>query len=159
MSLGRGGPEGQGSQNLVSTRAAVSAVMSEESQNDEQSPRESAIYLGKGCEGSRLNRSALRTSPTLTGLSLAFAVSLFSLSAFSASFDAISIRHYTCPSLPACLPPTPFVPRFRLPAVWLRNRDSGLWGATVLGEKTRETDRLIWPNVDFHICVILHKSI
>lgn len=60
--------ERQGEQNHLSMTIAVSAVMSEESEDYEQSPRESAIYLGKGCEGSRLNSPAFWASLVLAGL-------------------------------------------------------------------------------------------
>lgn len=57
--LERVGPEGQ-EVRALSSRILVSAVRTDESQNYEQAPRESAIQLGKGCECSRLNTSGFR---------------------------------------------------------------------------------------------------
>lgn len=57
--LERAGPEGQ-EVRALSSRILVSAVRTDESQNYEQAPRESAIQLGKGCECSRLNTSGFQ---------------------------------------------------------------------------------------------------
>lgn len=71
--LGGAGPETQGAR-----RVLVSAVLSDESQNNEQSPRESAFCLKRGCERSILNSSAFQAFWALISLSHLFPFNVFS---------------------------------------------------------------------------------